>query len=174
MRKFSILILIFTITFFSCGDGDILDFELDFDQELSLCGDVNSDSYLVYDIKLDPEQSIVLLIPGTDTNDLIFFPEETPYNEELTINGSSIRANYREYNGDPTDYICQYIPSSDVEVTTNYEAQTGTIESESTFVDEEGVRTVIVSFTIVNTDIEVFTADTVTIGTYTHSYSIED
>lgn len=174
MRKISFLILMFTVALFSCGDGEVLDFELDFDQELELCGDINSESYLVYDIKTDPNQSLILLFPGSSTNDLIFFPTETPHEGSLTINGSSIRANYREYDGNPLEIICQDIPSSDVNVTTDYEASTGTINYASTFVDEDNTRTVTTIFQVINTDIEILTADGITIGTYTHSYSIED
>ena len=174
MRNYSILILMFVVTLFSCGDGDILDFELDFDQELDLCGGINSENYLVYDVKTDPNQSLILLFPGSDTNDLIFFPNETPHEGSLTINGSSIRANYRDYDGDPLEIICQDIPSSEVNVTTDYEASTGTISYVTTFVDDVDTRTVTTIFQVLNTDIEILTADGITIGTYTHSYPIED
>ena len=174
MNKISVLILLFSIMFFSCGDGDVLEFELDFDQTLDLCGDINSENYLVYDIKTDPSESLIALFSGSNTNDLIFFPTETPYEEELTINGSSTRFNYRFYDGDPLEIICQSIPSSDVTITNDYEAQSGTIKSTSTYVDENGTRTVTVIFEVLNTDIEILTVDSFTLGTYTHSYSIDD
>ena len=75
MRKISVLLITFTITLFSCGDGDVIEFELDFDQDLELCGDINSENYLVYDVKTDPNESLILLFPGTTANDLIFYPQ---------------------------------------------------------------------------------------------------
>ena len=164
----------FTITLFSCGDGDVIEFELDFDQELELCGDINSDNYLVYDVKNDPNESLILLFPGSTTNDLIFYPEESPNEGTIAINGSSNRFNYRLYNGDPLEIICQDIPSSEVSVTTDYESSGGSINYVTTFVDEEDTRTVTTIFTVTNTDIEVLTLDSFTIGTYTHSYIIEN
>lgn len=164
----------FTITLFSCGDGDVIEFELDFDQELELCGDINSDNYLVYDVKNDPNESLILLFPGSTTNDLIFYPEESPNEGTIAINGSSNRFNYRLYNGDPLEIICQDIPSSEVSVTTDYESSGGSINYVTTFVDEEDTRTVTTIFTVTNTDIEVLTLDSFTIGTYTHSYTIEN
>lgn len=173
MRQYIIAFLII-VTFSSCGDGDVIDFELDFDQELELCGDINSTNYLVYDVRTDPAESLILLFPGSTTNDKIFFPEETPYEGTLTINGSSIRFNYRSYNGDPLDIICEDIPSSDVSVITDYEASSGDINFTTTYVDEDGIRTVTTIFVVTNTDIEVLTTDSITIGSYTHSFSIEE
>ncbi|MBT8260998.1 MAG: hypothetical protein KJN82_06765 [Bacteroidia bacterium] len=174
MKKFCVLISVITLIFFSCSDGNVLEFELDFDQELGLCGDIYSEDYLVYDIKTDPNESLMLLFSGSDTNDKIFFPTETPYEEELTINGSSTRFNYRFYDGDPLEIICQGIPSSEVNITEDYEAQSGTIKSITTYEDLDGIRTVTVFIEVVNTDIEILTADNITIGTYTHSYSLDN
>jgi hypothetical protein len=174
MRKLSVLLVMFAITLFSCGDGDVIEFELDFDQDLELCGDINSENYLVYDVKTDPNESLILLFPGTTANDLIFYPQESPTEGSITINGSSNRFNYRLYNGDPLEIICQDIPSSEVSVTTDYESSGGSINYVTTFVDDEGTRTVTTIFTVSNTDIEVLTLDSFSIGTFTHSYTIED
>lgn len=135
MRKlffFCLLSLIIT----SCDDGDIITVELEFDQELSLCGDTESDNYVVYDTKTDPNESLTLLFPSNSSTDKIFNPETTPYTFEINIS-SSVRFNYRTYNGNPSGLICEEIPDSDVSITKDYEASGGTVMTETTFVDDD-------------------------------------
>lgn len=120
----------------SCDDGDIITVELEFDQELSLCGDTESDNYVVYDTKTDPNESLTLLFPSNSSTDKIFNPETTPYTFEINIS-SSVRFNYRTYNGNPSGLICEEIPDSDVSITKDYEASGGTVMTETTFVDDD-------------------------------------
>ena len=171
-RLFTILIILLAI--YSCGDGDVLEFDLDFDQDLELCGNIDSETYLVYDVRTDPSESLIALFPGSDSNDKIFFPEVSPTEGSIAINGSTVRFNYRAYNGDPLEIICQDIPSSEVRITTDYEASSGVINYTTTFTDENGIRTVTVVFNITDTDIEVLRSDLINLGIYTHSYSIEN
>ena len=121
----------------SCDDGDIITLILDFDKELALCGDENSDNYVIYDIKEDPYESLTFLFVSNNNSDNIFDPPETPYVESFTINGSSNRFNYRTYDGDPSGLICEEIPSSTVNIVDDYEATSGTVETMSTFVDDD-------------------------------------
>ena len=173
---------LFCVSFllFTCGDGDIITLNLEFDQQLELCGNVSfdnyeilNDDYVVFDIKEDPNESLILLFTGSSSNDLIFFPEESPYNKSISI-GSSSRFNYRTYNGYPLELICEAIPSSSVSILNDYEATSGTIETETTFEDVDGTRTVIASFTVVNFDLEVLNSTSLFIGTYTHTYPTPD
>ena len=78
MRKLFLIILPVLILS-SCNDGDILEIALAFDQDLSLCGDLNSangeitnENYVIYDTKIDPNESLTLLFPTGTTNNLIF------------------------------------------------------------------------------------------------------
>ena len=61
---------LFLIT--SCNDGDVIQVQLDFDKDLSLCQIQTADqgasltsSFLFYDTRNDPYQSLTLLIPRT-------------------------------------------------------------------------------------------------------------
>ena len=173
-RFFSFLFIILSLLF-SCGDGDIITLKLEFDEDLELCGnidetnyDVVDDPYIIYDIKNSENafESLILVIPGNVTNDLIFFPEENDTTKTLSINGST-QFNYRIYNGDPYDVVCEAIPSADVKVVKDYPASSGTITS---FEDLDGARTVTISFTVRDFDIEVLNSTELYIGTYVQSY----
>ena len=62
-RIFSILFSV-VLLLNSCDDGDIITVDLAFDQTLSLCGDENSDYYVVYDvIDEGPYESLTLKFP---------------------------------------------------------------------------------------------------------------
>ena len=176
MCRFKSFLLVFVVLLVSCGDGDIITLELEFDQDLSLCGNISvdnyelvNDDYVVYDIKQDPSESVILVFPGTASNDIIFFPTESPFDKTLSVGGST-RFNYRTYKGDATDVICEVIPSSEVKILNDYEATSGTIVTSSSFIDVDGTRTVTVSFEIQNFNIEVLNSTSLSLGTYMHSY----
>ncbi len=137
MRQSLFALLSLCLILNSCNDGDIITVELQFDQELSLCGDENSENYVIYDTKADPNESLTLLFPGSSTNDLIFNPVNNPHTGSFNINGSSVRFNYRTYDGDPSGLICEEIPSSNVNIIDDYESTSGTVTYISTFVDDD-------------------------------------
>jgi hypothetical protein len=151
MRK--LLLVVFPVLILtSCNDGDILEIALAFDQELSLCGDLNSangqitnENYVVYDTKNDPNESLTLLFPTGTTNNLIFNPATSPHITTFTINGASIRFNYRTYDGNPLELICQEIPSSSVNIIDDFSASNGLVTATSTFIDDDndGVPTLL-------------------------------
>ncbi|OUR91073.1 hypothetical protein A9Q87_11395 [Flavobacteriales bacterium 34_180_T64] len=136
MRKllyiFSLCLLVTT-----CNDGDVFEVVLDFEDDLTLCSEVSED-YLLYKIKNTPYESLSLIFPATSANDLIFNPTESPYTDQLVINATTIRFNYRTYNGNPEDLICALIPDPSVNITNDYEAASGAIaEFVTTFVDQD-------------------------------------
>lgn len=137
MRSFFLLLLCITFLVFSCDDGDVISVNLEFDQQLERCGDENSDNYVIYDIRTDPNESLTLLFPGSSTNDAIFNPASSPLEGSFVINNSTIRFNYRKYNGDPLGLICEDIPSSNVMITQDYEATSGTVTYSSSFIDDD-------------------------------------
>jgi hypothetical protein len=151
MRK--LLLVVFPVLILtSCNDGDVLEIALAFDQELSLCGDLNSangqitnENYVIYDTKNDPNESLTLLFPTGTTNNLIFNPASSPHITTFTINGNSIRFNYRTYDGNPLELICQEIPSSTVNIIDDFSASNGLVTATSTFVDDDndGVSTLL-------------------------------
>jgi hypothetical protein len=137
MRKLSALFICCLFVFNSCDDGDVITVELDFDKILSVCGDTESDNYVVYDIKTDPDESLTLLFPSNSTTDLIFNPTTIPHEYEATINNSSVRFNYRTYSGDPSGLICEEIPDANVSILEDYAASGGTFNTETTYVDDD-------------------------------------
>ncbi|MBN4057935.1 hypothetical protein JYT34_00660 [Olleya sp. AH-315-K02] len=171
--RYSFFVLLSVCLFFqSCNDGDIITIALEFDQQLELCGDENSENYVVYDTKIDPNESLTLLFPGSSTNDLIFNPINNPHTGSFNINGSSVRFNYRTYDGDPSEQICQEIPSSTVNIIEDYVAESGLVTYTSTFVDDNGTRTVTVEFSIANLDLDILNSTFEFLGTYTTSFQL--
>jgi len=180
MRR--LLLVLFSLSFVlsSCSDGDIITVDLAFEEPLTLCGNITIDNYaiiegnyVIYKTKSNPDESLTLLFDDNSTTDLIFFPTETLYTEELNIS-TSTKFNYRTYNGDPLLLICQEIPSSTVNITNDYAASSGTVNFISEFVDEDGTRTVTVTITVTDTDLEILSTDLIELGTYTHSYPVPD
>ena len=107
MKKLFCLLLSIGFFLLSCDDGDIITLQLDFDKVLSLCGDENSDNYVIFDTKEDPFESLTFLFDSNSNSDNIFNPPQTPYEASFTINGTSNRFNYRIYDGDPSGLILQ-------------------------------------------------------------------
>ncbi|WP_052184137.1 hypothetical protein [Psychroserpens sp. Hel_I_66] len=113
-----------------CDDGDVFEVNFAFDEVLDLCEDTNVGNYLLYETKMDPSESRSLLFPIAGNTDVFDPPvynslEPFGYTKELTINGTSIRFNYRTYNGDPDNLICQSIPDPGTEILEDYSALAG-------------------------------------------------
>lgn len=136
MRPFILLLFCCTILL-SCNDGDVLNIQLDFDKNLTLCGDSASSNYILYDTKGDPFESLTLLFPNNAQVETIFYPEISGSTETMTINGNSVSFIYRTYTGDPNNYICEDIPDANVSVIENYEAESGIANFISTFEDDD-------------------------------------
>ncbi len=137
MKKLSVLLLVLNVVLFSCDDGDIITLQLDFDKVLELCGDENADNYVIYDIREDPYESLTFLFSVNTTSNNVFDPPETPFEASFTISTTGNLFNYRTYDGDPSGLICQEIPASDVNIIEDYAASSGTVETVSTFVDDD-------------------------------------
>ena len=75
MRR-SIYICFIALLALACDDGDIFEITLEFDEELDLCIDVNEgESFLLYDTKEDPSESLSLLFPSNTANNLLLAPQ---------------------------------------------------------------------------------------------------
>ena len=172
MRKSFLILLVTIFTITSCDDGDIITIDLEFDKTLKLCGDENSTNYVIYALKEGANESLTLLFPVNTENNLIFNPTETPYSGSFNINNNTVKFNYRTYNGDPEEMICQEIPSSSVDIIKDSIAESGTVNYTSTFEDDNGVRTVTVEFTIENLDLDTLNSTNEELGTYTWSFDL--
>lgn len=129
------LVLISCILFSSCDDGDVITAELNFEDDLLQC-DNNSDSFLIYKTRVDPSESLTVLIPRNTTTEAIF-REGT--SETLNTNMSTIRFNYRTYNRDIVgDELCNVVSPADLMINEDYEADNGAeIIFNSTIIDDD-------------------------------------
>jgi len=135
MRNF--LIFILSVFTFSCNDGDVISVQLDFDKNLTLCGDESSQNYILFDTKSAPFESLTLLFSNNSQTQSIFNTENSGDIRTINIDGSSVKFNYRTYNADPNTYICQDIPDANVSVINNYEALSGYAVFTTTFLDDD-------------------------------------
>ncbi|WP_452221323.1 hypothetical protein [Lacinutrix salivirga] len=139
MKKVSYLLGILCVLITACDDGDVITASLEFDQELALCGDINSANYVLYDTKTSPNESLTLLFPVNSANNAIFNPTSNDLVTTLTINANTTRFNYRTYSGDPLLLICQELPDAGVSIINDYEAASGASALlTTTFIDDDG------------------------------------
>ena len=121
--------------FWSCDDGDIITVELEFDKILELC-DENSESFLLYDTRTDPNESLSLVFPRNSTTES-YFSTASPVGEPISfsIDGNSVMFNYRTYNIEPT--FCEVIPNANLIIREDYTASSGTVQVIVTVTDED-------------------------------------
>ena len=136
MRRLYILLCFLVLT--TCDDGDILTVDLEFSKLLERCEN-DIDSFLIYDTREDPNESLSLIIPRTDLSELLFIiptPVDTPI--VLNIDGVTVRFIYRTYNrAIVDDELCDVIQAGDLTIVENYEATTGTVEITVTIEDDD-------------------------------------
>lgn len=135
MRKL-LYVLSLCLLVSACDDGDIIDVELDFDRELSIC-DLSPETYFLYDTKKDPSESLSLIFPKNSTTELIFNPKENNYKTTLTLNGTNTKFNYRIYDGNPENLICNLLPDATTNILKDYAATSGTVTIISSFMDDD-------------------------------------
>ncbi|MBO6880797.1 hypothetical protein [Winogradskyella sp.] len=137
MRRIFIVLSLLLLT--TCDDGDIITVDLEFNKELDYCTN-STESFLIYDLREDPSESLSLIIPRG--NDQEFpFTEATPEGDPtlFTINESSIRFLYRTYNRSlGNNELCELVPSGDLTILDNYEAASGgTVVATVTIQDDD-------------------------------------
>ena len=133
------LYIIFCFVFLTaCNDGDILTIELDFDKALERCNN-DIESYLIFDTREDPSESLLLIIDRNEENDLLF-EKQTPVDEPVILSISSeARFIYRTYNrAIASNELCDVIPPAGLNIVEDYEATTGTVEITVTIEDDDG------------------------------------
>ena len=84
MRKlfFVFLALVF-MPLNSCDDGDIIDFELDFDDTFQVCE--GGDDMVFYKTKNDPSESLSLKISNVDLEDILDVDVDGVFEDSYTI-----------------------------------------------------------------------------------------
>lgn len=121
MRK---LLYILSLSFlcFTCDDGDIIVFELDFDDTFKTCGDI-----VFYKTKTDPAESLSIQISGLTIDEVLAVGSNNTLTLNRTINGSTNRLTYRTYSTLPSSLFCNDVPPSDLDILTNDESTSGNV-----------------------------------------------
>jgi hypothetical protein len=139
MRK---LLYIFLLSFlcFTCDDGDIIVFELDFDDtfKTKTCGDI-----VFYKTKTDPAESLSIQISNLTVEDILAVGSDNTLTLTYTIDGNNNRFTYRTYGSisNEDDLFCNAVPPSDLDILTSEESTSGivTITTVLTEDDNDGI-----------------------------------
>ena len=129
-NRFSLL-LIFTISLFSCDDGDIIVTTFDFDEiTLENCGEAGD--YVFYKINNANLESISLVLGTTD--DIYLTTQDRTYE----LNGTSNFVNYRTYSGEVNaNFFCSNVTPSEPSVTDDFAGNSGTALLQITAVNDD-------------------------------------
>lgn len=114
MRKFVLLLSLFSLVYiYSCDDGDVIDFEFDFEDTINSCEGVSD--LVLYKTKEDPSESLSVLISTFTEEDLIAVEE----NDTLLLEKTGTFT-YRTYNDAslPSDLFCSDI-SAETDINLN-------------------------------------------------------
>jgi hypothetical protein len=140
MRKLSLLFALFICTS-SCDDGDIITVDIEFGDTFLSCGEI-----VFYQLKEFPYESLSLQItnPEITLDDLIQVDDNGNLIEDTFqygINGSTNTFNYRTYNADPSNFFCNDVPPSDIEITEDLSSPSGLASISVSIIedDEDGI-----------------------------------
>lgn len=142
MRK--LIFVFFALIFIplnSCDDGDVIDFELDFEDTFEVCSALNSsgnNALVFYKTKEDPSESISVQVNNIELEDIFEVDDDNLYERSFTIS-SSAPLNYRTYSNTtlPNDLFCSVIPSSEVNIKEDDESTSGTITISTVLVEDD-------------------------------------
>lgn len=112
MRIFQLLLGSFILlSVISCNDGDVIDFEFDFEDTFNSCGTTD---LLVFKTREDPSETISVAISNFTVED-IFDTDSTLVSAQITQNGTFT---YRTYDRSdlPNDLFCNNIPPANLNI----------------------------------------------------------
>ncbi len=125
MRNFRFVLATLCLISFSCDDGDIIDYELDFDDTFTAC----ENNYLVlYKTKEGPSESLSVVISDFTLDEILTVDETSNrFDGEFDLSSTNV-FNYITYSDAslPENLFCSDIPSSEINITNNYESTSGT------------------------------------------------
>ena len=126
MKKY--LVLFFLVLIVSnCNDGDIITFELDFEDTFNYCTEF--DDLVFYKTKSDPGESLSLQLssPSTTIEDLLEVDSDGTLTTNFSLNGSTNVFNYRTYGSDPSNVFCNLIPTN-IDIISDSQSDDGSVE----------------------------------------------
>ena len=115
MRKFVFTLLFLSLLYsYSCDDGDVITFELEFDETFNTCGESN---LVVYKTKNTPSESLSIAINNLTIEDLL----EVGDDNTLVLSKTGA-FNYRTYSNEtlPSNLFCNDIPPADIKILQDY------------------------------------------------------
>ena len=123
MRKLFCIVTLCCLCF-TCDDGNIITFELDFGDTFTSCGEI-----VFYKTKTDPDESLSIQLDGLTTDEILAVGIDNTLTLTRTINGSSNRLTYRTYGSvtSDSDLFCNDVPSSNLDILNSEESTSGTV-----------------------------------------------
>lgn len=139
MRK-TLYIFCLGLLVIACNDGDVITVNFDFEDELQHCGEL-----VFYKTKNDPAESLSLKVGGytfeeiIETNPVTANPLlVTLVNPSISITVSSTNTfNYRTYSSLPNNPFCSDVPPSNLNITSDAVATTGTGTITTTLIEDD-------------------------------------
>lgn len=170
MKKLILVLVLFG--FMSCDDGDLTVEALDFDSSTISSCTTSPGVELLF--KINDVDALILEVPSTLLVNTVT-EIDTPRTAELTA--ANANAFYRSFNTSvSSSYFCDAIPPSGINVSLEYEANSGTIEVITVAVDsdEDGTadsyeHTITLLNVVFNNDGESIIDENFDYGTFTTS-----
>ncbi|XCF05288.1 hypothetical protein ABI125_11195 [Tamlana crocina] len=137
MRKLFLAISTFMILpLNSCDDGDVITFELDFDDDFQVCE--SGGDLVFYKTKNDPSESLSLKVTDLTIADILKVDEKNEYKKDITINANN-PFNYRTYSNTtlPDDLFCNAIPNAEVKLKEDIESTSGNALLKTVLVEDD-------------------------------------
>lgn len=128
MRKFFLICLCFG--FLTCNDGDIITFQLDFNDTFQQCGEL-----VFYKTKSDPSESLSIDFSSVTSIDTFLNVDA----DGIYMSGNlACIFNYRTYNANlPTNYFCTNIPPSSVTILTDDQSDGSTAQVTTVLTEDD-------------------------------------
>ncbi len=118
MRKLFFLVLLCLVPVFSCDDGDVITFELDFEESFLICEGVSN--AVLYKTKDDPAESLSVLVSSLDLEDLLNIQDD----DTATLTKTNSTLYYRTYSNEslPSNLFCNDVQPAEIKITNNDES----------------------------------------------------
>lgn len=133
MRK---LLFFISLSFlcFTCDDGDIIVFELDFGDTFKSCGDI-----VFYKSKTDPAESLSIQLSGLTIDQILAVGNNNTLITTRSINGSTNRLTYRTYGSisSEADLFCNDVPSSNLDISSSDESTSGIVTITTILIEDD-------------------------------------
>lgn len=135
MKRFFALLLL-TVVFSSCDDGDLTQVSFEFNNSPALaCNSTVADKFFLF--KTQDKRALIIKLPESNFPNRISADLTTP-TQPLLIDANTVRFIYREYSGNvDSNTLCSAVPASNPMVVKEQEATEGIIRIVTTALKSE-------------------------------------